>query len=60
MTIIEVYGSQCVTDWQAEGLVELANAYCDQNSTLNTADLADQLEDAMELPAGALSAYVID
>jgi hypothetical protein len=60
MTIIEMYASQCETDWEQESLIELADAYCDPTNTLDTADLAEQLEAALELPAGALSAYVIE
>lgn len=60
MTIIEKYASQCETQWEEESLLELADAYCDPNSTLDTADLAEQLEVALGLPAGALSAYVIE
>lgn len=58
-TILEVYASKCTTEWEEESLLELADAYCDPNNTLDTADLAAQLEEALELPAGALSAYVI-
>lgn len=57
MTIIELYASKCETDWQANSLVELANAYCDPRSRLDTADLAEQLETALALPAGTLSEY---
>lgn len=59
-TIIDRYASLCQTDWEQESLLELANAYCDPNTTLDTADLAAQLEEALELPAGALSAFVVD
>lgn len=59
-TIIERYASQCTTEWEETSLLELADAYCDPNNTLDTADLSAQLEEALELPAGALSAYVVD
>lgn len=59
-TIIERYASQCETEWEQESLLELADAYCDPDSTLDTADLANQLEQALDLPAGALASYVIE
>lgn len=60
MTIIEVYARKCETDWEQESLIELADAHCDASSTLDTTDLADQLEAALDLPAGALRAYVVE
>jgi hypothetical protein len=59
-TIIERYANLCVSEWEEVSLLELADAYTNPGSTLNTADLAQQLEEALELSAGALSAYVVD
>ena len=58
-TILDLYASRCETDWEQESLLELANAYCDPHSTLDTADLAEQLERALDLPAGALASYFV-
>ena len=59
-TIIERYAHMCQTLWEEESLLELADAYCDPHNTLDTTDLATQLEEALDLPVGALSAYVIE